>query len=88
MVPYLVVARLVVPYLVVARLVVPCDVFASVSEATTAIAEGLYRSPRLLSSMQTGTTPARRIGTEPESGRSAPTGTCRPDAPTSVGVIA
>jgi hypothetical protein len=54
------------------------------SEATPAIAEGLYRIPRLFSGMQTGTTPARRTVTEPASDRSAaPTGSCRtPTTPT------
>jgi len=47
-------------------------------EATPAIAEGLYLIARLLWNMQTGTTPARRIVTEPASGRSAPpTGACQ-----------
>ena len=47
-------------------------------EATPAIAEGLYRVARFFSTMQTGTTPTRRIVTEPASSRSAPpTGTCQ-----------
>jgi len=62
-------------------------------EATPAIAEGLYPIARLLSDMQTGTTPPRRTVTEPASGRSAPpTGTCQRTPPSSAfdvpGVIA